>query len=169
MNALSPLAVLIVAEVATPAASRYLQQLCKHFAHKRPAAFDQWSGEIDFPMGICRLAADEEALSLSLAAPDHDQMTKLQDVIARHLLRFAFREPLKIEWNAAEKQSNETAEGAPAVQDHIQSRHRRAHIPSHDAVPLNPFGPIRDSRVRAVIEKLNSNRSFPQNAGARGE
>jgi predicted O-methyltransferase YrrM len=37
-----------------------------------------------------------------------------------------------------------------------------------DLVPLNPFGPIRDPKVRAVIERLYATRSFPQSDGPRG-
>jgi hypothetical protein len=87
-----------VAEVATPHASRYLQQLCKHFAHKRPVTFDERSGQIDFSVGACRLSADEKVLRLALSSSDDAQMAQLQDIVARHLVRFAFREELKIDW-----------------------------------------------------------------------
>jgi hypothetical protein len=87
-----------VAEAATPNASRYLQQLCKHFAHKRPVTFDERSGRIMFDMGECRLIADDGVLNLSLSSSDDAQMAQLQDVVARHLVRFAFREELKIDW-----------------------------------------------------------------------
>jgi predicted O-methyltransferase YrrM len=36
-----------------------------------------------------------------------------------------------------------------------------------DTVSLNPFGPIRDPKVRAVIERLHTTRRFPQNGGPR--
>jgi predicted O-methyltransferase YrrM len=37
-----------------------------------------------------------------------------------------------------------------------------------DSEPLNPFGPIHDPKVRAVIERLHSTRRFPDNGGPRG-
>jgi hypothetical protein len=86
------------ADVATPKASRYLQQLCKHFQHKRPVTFDPQAGEITFSIGVCRVNADEDTLTLALTAPDSDQMTQLEQIIARHLLRFAFREDMQIDW-----------------------------------------------------------------------
>jgi uncharacterized protein len=86
------------AEIATPNASRYLQQLCKHFAHKIPATCDERAGEITFPRGACSLAATDGQLTISLASPDVTQMVELQDVVARHLVRFAFREDLRIAW-----------------------------------------------------------------------
>lgn len=90
-----------VAEIATLSASKYLQQLCKHFGHKRPVTFDERSGHIAFSVGGCALAASDGVLKLSLAAPDAAQMEQLQDVVARHLLRFAFREELQVAWRAA--------------------------------------------------------------------
>jgi len=90
-----------VAEVATPQASRYLQQLCKHFAHKLPVTHDAASGRIDFAMGVCELAAEEGALRLTCTSPDAGQLARLEDVVARHLVRFAFREEMSIDWKPA--------------------------------------------------------------------
>jgi hypothetical protein len=86
------------AEIATPHASRYLQQLCKHFAHKLPVTFDPTAGRISFAIGDCDLRADGEHLRLDLTAADGTQMTQLKDVVVRHLLRFAFREEMAIAW-----------------------------------------------------------------------
>ena len=85
--------------VATPNASRYLQQLCKHFAHKLQVTFDPHAGRITFSIGTCDLTAGAGELRLSLVAPDDEAMARLQDVVARHLVRFAFREGLSISWH----------------------------------------------------------------------
>jgi hypothetical protein len=87
-----------IAEIATPQASRYLSQLCKHFQHKLPVTLDEASGHIAFNIGDCRLRADDGRLILSLEAPDDTRLLQLQDVVARHLLRFAFRETMEIVW-----------------------------------------------------------------------
>ena len=89
------------AEITTPRASRYLQQLCKHFAHKLPVTFDPNTGKISFSTGDCDLSADGERLHLNLTAPDGSQMTQLKDVVVRHLVRFAFREEMAIAWQDA--------------------------------------------------------------------
>lgn len=89
------------ADVPTPRASRYLQQLCKHFQHKRPATFDERAGHIVFPIGDCHLRASDDTLTLSLEAPDGPRLEQLQDVVGRHLLRFAFREEMRIDWRPA--------------------------------------------------------------------
>ncbi|MDR5653172.1 DUF2218 domain-containing protein [Ruixingdingia sedimenti] len=89
------------AAVATAKASGYLQQLCKHFGHKIPVTFDAEAGEIVFPFGTCRLRAEDGALHLTAIAPDAERLAQLQDVIARHLLRFAFREDgMRVDWQA---------------------------------------------------------------------
>lgn len=89
------------AQIATTHASRYLQQLCKHFAHKLPVEFDTKQGSIRFDIGECRLSADEQALLLLLTSPGDPQLAQLKDVVVRHLERFAFREELTIAWGDA--------------------------------------------------------------------
>ena len=89
------------ARVATSLPRRYLTQLCKHFEHKLPVSIDGSVGRIDFAAGICRLEAAEDALVLRTEAPDPDSLHRLEDVVARHLARFAFRENLEIAWHPA--------------------------------------------------------------------
>jgi hypothetical protein len=84
--------------IPTPLAARYLGQLCKHFQHKCPVTLDGSGGRIGFGIGDCVLHAEPDMLLLSLAAADAEQLARLQDVVARHLLRFAFREPMRIDW-----------------------------------------------------------------------
>ena len=85
--------------IETEHASRYLQQLCKHFAHKRPVEFDPSAGHIAFDIGDCRLSADEVGLRIDLVAPSPAAMHRLKDVVIRHLERFAFREDFEVEWH----------------------------------------------------------------------
>ncbi|EYD74902.1 hypothetical protein Rumeso_03543 [Rubellimicrobium mesophilum DSM 19309] len=76
----------------TPNASRYLQQLCKHFGHKVEASFDETSGTIAFPAATATLAATSSALSVALDVQDPGQVARMREVIDSHLKRFAFRE-----------------------------------------------------------------------------
>ena len=89
------------ARVATANASKYLQQLCKHFQHKLPAEFDAAVGSIAFPAGMVRLAADGKTLAITLEAQSDQELDRLEDVVARHLARFAFREELDVQWRGA--------------------------------------------------------------------
>ena len=88
------------AAVATESPARYLGQLVKHFAHKLPTtlAEDNTAGHIAFPMGPCDLSVRGETLVMRVEAETADDCAKLQDIVARHLLRFAFRSPPEIAW-----------------------------------------------------------------------
>lgn len=88
------------AVVGTAHASRYLQQLCKHWAHRFPTEFSAVAGRIALPLGETRLGADAEALTIDLAADDAVKLSGLRDVVVRHVERFAFRESLRFEWTA---------------------------------------------------------------------
>jgi len=86
------------ARVALESPGRYLGQLCKHFAHKLPVTLEEKQGSITFAMGTCRLRVDEGLLVLRAEAEVAEDLERLQDVVARHLLRFAFRTPPEIKW-----------------------------------------------------------------------
>ena len=90
-----------VARVESERASIYLQQLCKHFAHKRPVEFTPERGQIALAAGMCRLEATGGVLTIRAEAENAETLIQLQDVIARHLERFAFRNPVTLDWRAA--------------------------------------------------------------------
>jgi hypothetical protein len=89
------------ARVATEAPRRYMTQLCKHFEHRLAVTYDETQGSIAFQAGICRLAVEPEALVMTVESADEAALPQLQDVVARHLLRFAFRAPPEIVWTQA--------------------------------------------------------------------
>ncbi|SKA20939.1 DUF2218 domain-containing protein [Consotaella salsifontis] len=86
-------------EVKTDHASRYLQQLCKHWSHKLDVAFDETKGSIVFQDGTkAELAAREGELLMEVSAGDEETLARVEKVVADHLVRFAFRETLDIVW-----------------------------------------------------------------------
>ena len=89
------------ARVPTPLPRRYMGQLCKHFEHKLPVTLEEAAGTISFPMGVCALQAETDAIVMHVTAPDAEALARLEDVVARHLIRFAFREPVTVAWVAA--------------------------------------------------------------------
>lgn len=91
-----------IARVPTASASRYLQQLAKHWSHKMGVSYSEQEGRIAFPNGsLLEMRADSETLDLLLTVPDDEDMAQMRDVVARHLDRFAFREaPLTFDWQA---------------------------------------------------------------------
>ncbi|GAA4767782.1 DUF2218 domain-containing protein [Stakelama sediminis] len=100
-----------IADVPTGHASRYLQQLCKHWQHSLNVEFTPEHGTITFPRdarganwdddGKATLDAKDKALTVRLDASNADHLEGLKGVLERHLDRFAFREaPLSYDWQA---------------------------------------------------------------------
>lgn len=91
-----------IAIVPTEHGSRYLQQLCKHFAHKIDVSFTETHGECTFAMGKGVLDAAASGLTITATAPDEEQLARTKSVIESHLVRFAFREELApFDWKPA--------------------------------------------------------------------
>lgn len=88
----------VTARFETTRASRYLQQLCKHFAHKVPATWNETHGEVGLPYGRCILDADDAALTMTCEATEPEREPMLVKVVEVHLERFAFRESVALEW-----------------------------------------------------------------------
>ena len=88
---------------ATPHASKYLQQLCKHFAHKVEVHHDTRQGTVALPLGLAELTADATTLTVTVTAPDAEGISRAQSVIDRHLVPFAFREAFeRLDWQPAQ-------------------------------------------------------------------
>jgi hypothetical protein len=89
--------------VATQNASRYLQQVCKHWSHKFAVEFTPQAGRVPFGDDrVCRFEAGPDALLMHLDAPDDATLTRLEGVVFEHVKRFAFREELgDVDWSRA--------------------------------------------------------------------
>lgn len=89
-----------VARVPTLSASRYLQQLAKHWSHKMEVVFTPEEGTITFPNGSkLEMRASSETLDVILTVPEDGDVARMREVVSSHLDRFAFREaPLTFDW-----------------------------------------------------------------------
>jgi hypothetical protein len=97
------------ATIPTKLGSRYLQQLCKHWAHNLAVEFTPEHGSVVFPRdarganypgdATATFDARDGALEVRIDGSSADQVEGLKGVVARHLDRFAFREaPLAFDW-----------------------------------------------------------------------
>ena len=95
--------------IPTASASRYLQQLCKHWSHNLAVEFTPQAGTVIFPRdargadwpgdATLTLQAHADGLECRLQASASGQLEGLKGAVARHLDRFAFREaPLQYDW-----------------------------------------------------------------------
>ena len=99
------------AAVPTAHASKYLQQLCKHWQHNLSVEFNADHGTVTFPKdargatwegdALVTFDAGADALSVRVDASSEEHVEAMKGVVARHLDRFAFREaPLAFDWAA---------------------------------------------------------------------
>ncbi len=87
-----------IAAVPTASASRYLQQLCKHWQHNLAVPKDA-RGASHPADGLVTFDAQAAALDVRIDASSAEQLDGLKGAVARHLDRFAFREaPLTFDW-----------------------------------------------------------------------
>ena len=95
--------------VPTAQASRYLQQLCKHWSHNLTVAFTATEGTVTFPRdargadwpgdATLLMQAHGDGLECRLDTSAAGQLDALKGAVARHIDRFAFREaPLRFDW-----------------------------------------------------------------------
>ncbi len=94
-----------VAVVSTDASTRYAKQLLSHLGHKvavepvpdEPAP----AGRLVFAYGVGTVRPTPTALELRAAAADRASLARVQDVLARHLVRFGARRELVVTWGPA--------------------------------------------------------------------
>lgn len=97
------------ARVPTQSASKYLQQVCKHWEHNLPVQYDLLHGQIifakdargaDWPAdAVVTLDAGADTLVCTINASAEGQRDGLKGALERHIDRFAFREaPLVYDW-----------------------------------------------------------------------
>jgi hypothetical protein len=89
------------ARVPTTHGAKYVQQLCKHWAHKLEVELGEGTGIVRFKDGVAMMTSGPDALSVTVEADQEEPVERLKEVVAQHLDRFAFREaPLSFEWTS---------------------------------------------------------------------
>lgn len=91
---------LSIARVPTASASRYLQQLAKHWSHRMAVTFSPEEATIEFPTGArLEMRAASDTLDLLLSVPADGDVARMRQVVEEHIDRFAFREgALTYDW-----------------------------------------------------------------------
>lgn len=86
------------AVIATDEAARFVRMLCKHFAHKVKADWDDNNGWVEFAMGRCEMRADPDELHIQCQAANQSELEEVADTIKSHFDRFAQRQRLVLNW-----------------------------------------------------------------------
>lgn len=93
-----------IAVLETVNGSKYLVQLCKHFAHKITVDYCDSHGECQFMRGAAVLDADENGLRMVVRAEDEEGLSQTRSIVETHLLRFAFRENMTaLDWQRRDR------------------------------------------------------------------
>lgn len=88
-----------ISEVSTASASTNLKKLCRHLSHKVKVSFDDAHGEVLFPFGSKGLLdATDGLLRMTIEADSLEALDRTEQVMADHLVRFASRETLVVQW-----------------------------------------------------------------------
>lgn len=98
--------------VETDHASKYLQQLCKHFGHKVAVDFDATAGKVAFPYGPCSLQAEGRELVIDCHAETEEALAMMQSVVDTHLMKFAWREEIVLSWDTTDVSGQAGDQGA---------------------------------------------------------
>ncbi len=77
---------------------RAMRRLCRHWSHKLTVDFNDEEGNVTFETGSVHFTILPESLSMHLTAETEEDLTTLQDVIDRHLIRMVSNEELTITW-----------------------------------------------------------------------
>ncbi|MDT7785657.1 MAG: uncharacterized protein QOF58_4076 [Pseudonocardiales bacterium] len=89
-----------VGRSATDRASRYGSQLVKHFTHKDlEGSWEDTRGFVRFSAGLAEFEASDDALVMRVVCSSAEDVTRLQDVVERHLIRFGSRDELTVTWS----------------------------------------------------------------------
>ncbi|AGH46803.1 DUF2218 domain-containing protein [Paraglaciecola psychrophila] len=84
--------------VNTEKGAKYVQRLCKHFAHKVQAQWEETQGKVQFEMGTADMFASTDLLTLTCKANNAIDLGDIVDTIDRHFERFAKADELVLEW-----------------------------------------------------------------------
>lgn len=88
-----------IAVVSTESGWKYVQQLCKHWAHKLEVDLTDQKGVVKFAEATAVMTSDAKSLSVEIEAVSEEVLERMKGVVSSHLDRFAFREaPLPFDW-----------------------------------------------------------------------
>ncbi|MCG6215694.1 DUF2218 domain-containing protein [Vibrio furnissii] len=89
------------AELHSEHVAKYLVTLCRHFARKVPAQWDEVQGRVEFPSGVTTLSLDDaqQCLTFVCQSDSEEKVAVQQAIINEHIVMFARREPIQLGWD----------------------------------------------------------------------
>jgi caffeoyl-CoA O-methyltransferase len=87
--------------VPTDRAARYVKQLVSHFSHRIDTELTDDGGRVTFGVGTCTLRSTDTGIVMDAVAESDEDLVQLEDVVARHLVRFGAKDELVVDWTPA--------------------------------------------------------------------
>lgn len=88
----------VSAHVTTATPGRYINRLCKHFAHRVPVSYDDQQGRIKFDLGLGLLRAEGDGLTLAVESQTPEGLERLKEIVGSHFVRVAWQDELQLQW-----------------------------------------------------------------------
>ena len=80
---------------------RYMNRLAKHFEHRVAVERHARNTRVAFPGAPCAMQASDTHLDIRIEADDAATLTRIQDVVTKHLKQVASQETFEVKWSAA--------------------------------------------------------------------
>ncbi|MGF1695281.1 DUF2218 domain-containing protein [Vibrio lamellibrachiae] len=83
-------------------ASKYLTVLCRHFARKVKAEWDDITGTVHFPVGVTTMRVDSSInqLEVTCTSDSKEQLEEQKLIISQHLDTYSRRETIDVVWRS---------------------------------------------------------------------
>ncbi|MGF1427631.1 DUF2218 domain-containing protein [Kitasatospora sp. LaBMicrA B282] len=142
-----------IARVPTERPARYLKQLIAHLGHKATTTMTGTArGTVTTGAGSCALTATPLGLRLVATAADEESLARIQDVVARHLVRFAAQEELIVEW-AAPVAGGDLEPVSPLVDEYLLNHCTPADEVLHDLATSTREGAPRSAGMQVAHDE----------------
>ncbi|MGF1718942.1 DUF2218 domain-containing protein [Vibrio kyushuensis] len=81
-------------------ASKYLTVLCRHFARKVEAEWDDITGTVHFPVGVTTMRVDNSRnqLEITCTSDSKEQLEVHKLIISQHVETYSRRETIDVVW-----------------------------------------------------------------------
>lgn len=84
---------------------KMLLRLCRHFEHKLNVTYSDTEAHMEFIIGSCDARVNDGALHFICRSKEKNENEELQNVIERHLVRFARKEDVNFNWRVVSEKA----------------------------------------------------------------
>jgi hypothetical protein len=78
-----------------------MNRLAKHFEHRVTVERQERRASVAFPGAPCAMQASDTHLDIRIEAQDAATLTRIQEVVTKHLKQVASQETFEVEWSVA--------------------------------------------------------------------